>query len=52
MAQVVGYADAEQSPEWFTTTPAAATEKLLQKVGITIDDIDYFEFNEASVSYT
>jgi acetyl-CoA C-acetyltransferase len=47
LAQVVGYADAEQSPEWFTTTPAAATEKLLQKVGITIDDIDYFEFNEA-----
>lgn len=47
LAQIVAYADAEQSPEWFTTTPAAATEKVLQKVGLNIDDIDFFEFNEA-----
>src|SRR5690606_2515689 len=47
LAEVVAYADAEQSPEWFTTTPTAATQKVLQKVGLTVDDIDYFEFNEA-----
>ncbi len=47
LAEVIAYADAEQSPEWFTTTPAAATEKVLQKAGLNIDDIDYFEFNEA-----
>ncbi|SEG48868.1 acetyl-CoA C-acyltransferase [Sphingobacterium lactis] len=47
LAEVVAYADAEQSPEWFTTTPAIATQKVLQKAGLTIDDIDYFEFNEA-----
>lgn len=47
LVEVLSYADAEQSPEWFTTTPAAATEKVLQKVGLTVDDIDFFEFNEA-----
>ncbi|MBV2226160.1 MULTISPECIES: thiolase family protein [unclassified Sphingobacterium] len=47
LAEVIAYADAEQSPEWFTTTPTAATQKVLQKVGLTVDDIDYFEFNEA-----
>ncbi|WP_156309492.1 thiolase family protein [Sphingobacterium endophyticum] len=47
LVEVLSYADAEQSPEWFTTTPAVATEKVLQKVGLTVDDIDFFEFNEA-----
>lgn len=47
LAEIIAYADAEQSPEWFTTTPAAATQKVLQKAGMTIDEIDYFEFNEA-----
>ena len=47
LVEILSYADAEQSPEWFTTTPAAATEKVLQKVGLTVDDIDFFEFNEA-----
>ena len=39
--------DAEQSPELFTTTPALAIQKLLQKANMDIQDIDYFEFNEA-----
>ncbi len=47
IAEIISYADAEQSPEWFTTSPALATQKALQKVGLVIDDIDYFEFNEA-----
>lgn len=47
IAEIIAYADAEQAPEWFTTTPAIATQKVLQKAGLTIDDMDYFEFNEA-----
>ncbi len=47
LAEIIAYADAEQEPEWFTTTPSIATNKLLRKAGLTIDDIDYFEFNEA-----
>ncbi|WP_286779225.1 MULTISPECIES: thiolase family protein [Sphingobacterium] len=47
LAEIIAYADAEQEPEWFTTTPSIATNKLLKKAGLTIDDIDYFEFNEA-----
>ncbi len=47
IAEVIAYADAEQDPEWFTTTPSIATEKVLKKAGLTKDDIDYFEFNEA-----
>lgn len=47
LAEIVAYADAEQAPEWFTTTPSVATEKVLKKAGLTISDIDYFEFNEA-----
>lgn len=47
LAEIIAYADAEQSPEWFTTTPSLATEKVLKKAGLSIDDIDFFEFNEA-----
>ncbi len=47
LAEVLAYADAEQDPSWFTTTPAIATQKVLQKAGLSLDDIDYFEFNEA-----
>jgi acetyl-CoA C-acetyltransferase len=47
LARVVAYADAEQEPVWFTTTPIAATKKVLKKAGLTIDDIDFFEVNEA-----
>lgn len=47
LAEIIAYADAEQSPEWFTTTPSIATEKVLKKAGLSIDEIDFFEFNEA-----
>ncbi|WP_196891526.1 acetyl-CoA C-acyltransferase [Aureivirga marina] len=47
LAKVTGYADAAQEPEWFTTAPAKAMPKALDKAGISIDDVDYFEFNEA-----
>jgi acetyl-CoA C-acetyltransferase len=41
------YADAAQEPKWFTTAPAKALPKAVAKAGITLDSIDYFEFNEA-----
>jgi len=47
LAYIKGYADAAQEPKWFTTTPAKAIPKALEKAGITIDKVDYFEFNEA-----
>ncbi|GLU54524.1 acetyl-CoA C-acyltransferase [Dyadobacter frigoris] len=47
IARIVAYADAEQDPAWFTTTPVLATQKVLKKAGLTISDIDYFEVNEA-----
>jgi acetyl-CoA C-acetyltransferase len=47
LAYIKGYADAEQEPKWFTTAPAKALPKALDKAGITKDDVDYFEFNEA-----
>jgi acetyl-CoA C-acetyltransferase len=47
LAYIKGYADAEQEPKWFTTTPAKAMPKALEKAGITKDDVDFFEFNEA-----
>lgn len=47
IAEVLSYADAEQSPEWFTTTPAIATPKAVAKAGLTMEDIDYWEINEA-----
>ncbi len=47
IARIVAYADAEQEPAWFTTTPVLATEKVLKKSGLKISDIDYFEVNEA-----
>ena len=47
LAYIKGYADAAQEPKWFTTSPAKALPKALDKVGITIDAVDYFEFNEA-----
>lgn len=47
LAEIISYADAEQSPEWFTTTPTLAVKKVLLKAGLTLHDIDYFEFNEA-----
>ena len=47
LAYIKSYADAAQEPKWFTTAPAKALPKALNKVGISISDVDYFEFNEA-----
>ena len=47
IAIIKGFADAEQDPKWFTTTPALALPKALQKAGLKKEDIDFFEFNEA-----
>lgn len=47
LAYIKGYADAEQEPKWFTTAPSIALPKALKKAGITKDDVDFFEFNEA-----
>jgi acetyl-CoA C-acetyltransferase len=47
VAKIVGYADAEQAPEWFTTTPSLAVPKAIKKAGLTIDQVDFFELNEA-----
>ena len=47
MAIIRSYADAEQAPEWFTTTPSLAIPKALAKAGLQLSDIDYTELNEA-----
>ncbi|CAM1348702.1 acetyl-CoA C-acyltransferase [Tenacibaculum halocynthiae] len=47
LAKVTGYADAAHEPKWFTTAPAKALPKALAKAGVSIDDVDYFELNEA-----
>jgi acetyl-CoA C-acetyltransferase len=47
LAFIKGYADAEQEPKWFTTSPAKALPKALAKAGITQNEVDFFEFNEA-----
>lgn len=47
LARIVSYADAAHEPEWFTTAPVSAAKKALEKAGLTIDDIDFFEVNEA-----
>lgn len=47
IAKIRGFADAEQEPEWFTTTPTVAAPKALKMAGLTKDDIDFFEVNEA-----
>ncbi|WP_035672870.1 acetyl-CoA C-acyltransferase [Flavobacterium sp. 83] len=47
LAYINGYADAAQEPKWFTTSPSKAIPKALEKAGIAINDVDYFEFNEA-----
>ncbi len=44
---IKGFADAAHEPEWFTTAPSKALPKALTKAGITQDDVDFFEFNEA-----
>ena len=47
LAKIVSYADAAHEPKWFTTAPAKALPKALAKANISIDDVDYFELNEA-----
>lgn len=47
IAKVIAWADAEQAPEWFTTTPSIALPKAVAKAGLKIEQIDYFELNEA-----
>src|SRR5580698_1046497 len=47
LARVVGYTSVAQAPEAFTTAPAVAIDKITKKLGITTDDIDLFEINEA-----
>jgi acetyl-CoA C-acetyltransferase len=47
LAYIKSYADAAQEPKWFTTAPAKALPKALAKVGLSVKDVDFFEFNEA-----
>lgn len=47
VARIVSYADAAQDPLWFTTAPVLSVNKALQKANLSIQDIDYFELNEA-----
>lgn len=47
LAKIVSYADAAQAPEWFTTAPSKAIPKALSKAGLSKNDIDYWELNEA-----
>ena len=47
LAIIRSYSDAEQEPEWFTTTPSLAVPKAVQKAGLQMSDIDFIELNEA-----
>ncbi len=47
LARIVAFADAEQEPAWFTTTPTVAAPKALKRAGLTKNDIDFYEVNEA-----
>jgi acetyl-CoA C-acetyltransferase len=47
IAKIRSYADAEQAPQWFTTTPSLAVPKAVSKAGLKMSDIDYWELNEA-----
>lgn len=47
IARIKSYADAEQAPEWFTTTPALAVPKAVAKAGLQMSDISFWELNEA-----
>ncbi|THU32474.1 acetyl-CoA C-acyltransferase [Niastella caeni] len=47
IAKIISYADAEQAPEWFTTTPALAVPKAVAKAGLKMSDINFWELNEA-----
>jgi acetyl-CoA C-acetyltransferase len=47
IAKIISYADAEQAPEWFTTTPSIALPRAVEKAGLKMEDIEYAELNEA-----
>lgn len=47
IAKILAYADAEQEPDWFTTTPAVAIPMAVKKAGLDMSQIDFFEVNEA-----
>ena len=47
IAEILSYADAAHEPEWFTTAPTKAAPRALEKAGLGIDDVDFFEVNEA-----
>ncbi|MDX2195667.1 MAG: acetyl-CoA C-acyltransferase [Cytophagales bacterium] len=47
LARIISFADAEQAPEWFTTSPSKAIPTALQRANLTHNDIDYYEINEA-----
>jgi acetyl-CoA C-acetyltransferase len=47
IARILSHADAEQAPEWFTTTPSIAVPKAVAKAGLKMEDIAYWELNEA-----
>ncbi len=47
IAKIKSFADAEQAPEWFTTAPALAVPKAVEKAGLTMEQIQYWELNEA-----
>ncbi|MCB0683703.1 MAG: thiolase family protein, partial [Saprospiraceae bacterium] len=47
LARIVSFADAAQEPEWFTVAPTKAAPKALERAGLKLEDIDYFEVNEA-----
>jgi len=47
IGRILGFADAEQAPEWFTTSPSLAIPKALKNAGKTAEDVDFYEINEA-----
>jgi acetyl-CoA C-acetyltransferase len=47
IGEILGYADAAHKPEHFTTAPSKAVPRAIEKAGLHIDDVDYFELNEA-----
>ncbi len=47
LAKIISYADAAQAPEWFTTSPSLAIPKALAQANLSLNDIDFFELNEA-----
>lgn len=47
LARIVAFSDAEQDPAWFTTSPTIAAPLALKRAGLTLNDMDYFEVNEA-----